>query len=76
MVLAALACPNLPQAPILAIKRTVGHDGKPLSYLDRKVDIPKSVTNPQVQLGPPDGIGCLLTAQRGQGAYQAALFGE
>ncbi len=76
MVLAALACPNLPQAPILAIERTVGPDGKPLSYSDRKVEVPKSVTNPEVQLSPADGIGCLFTAERGHGAYQAALFGE
>ena len=76
MVLAALACPNLPQAPILAIQRTVGPDGRPLSYLDRKVEVPKSVTNPEVQLSPAEGIGCLFTAVRGHGAYQAALFSK
>ncbi|KAL0039298.1 hypothetical protein WJX79_002291 [Trebouxia sp. C0005] len=81
VVLAALACPNLPQAPILAIERTVQSSllprgvGKPLTYSDRKVETPKSVTNPQVQLSPADGIGCLFTAERGHGAYQAALFG-
>jgi len=54
----------------------VGHDGRPLRYPDSKDETPTSVTNPLVQLTAPDGIGCLFTAERGHGAYQAALFGE
>ena len=80
MVVGVLACPNLPQDPLLAVENKTSrqkHGGYSV-YLEAKT--PKT---PECVLKPPlksnmldDGIGCLFVAAHGSGAHQAALFGK
>ena len=76
VVLAALACPNLPLEPILAIARTVGADGRPLERSRQTVTTPASVSKPLEQPVAGSKTGCLFTAVQDQGAFQAALFAD
>ena len=67
MLLAALACPNLPLAPILAIEK---------EKWGGLVEDPASVYKPLENSSTADTTGCLIEAVQGQGAYQAALGGN
>ena len=76
VVLAALACPNLPLEPILATTQTVGADGRPLKRYKQTVTTPSSVSKPLEQSVAGSQTGCLFTAVQDQGAFQAALFAD
>ena len=78
VVLAALACPNLPVEPILAITPTRrGADGRLFStWYKQTVTTPASVSKPVEQSEAGSKTGCLFTAVQGQGAFQAALFAD
>lgn len=70
VVLATLACPKLPLAPILAIEKRKSHGS---------VEEPASVYKPLEELGTAGtagSTGCLFEAVQGLGAYQAALNGN
>lgn len=75
VVLAAVACPNLPVASILGIKTWIKDE--PSSFSSNEiVEEPAGVYRPLEQSGAQHTTGCLFTALQGCGAFQADLFAK
>ncbi|KAL3153137.1 hypothetical protein ABBQ38_012155 [Trebouxia sp. C0009 RCD-2024] len=81
VVLATLACPNLPVAPIMAVEKVEEVEEAHRKYTGvvttrHLVEEPADVYRPLEQPRAQHSTGCLFTAVRGQGAFQSILHAD